>query len=155
MGLAELLLGKENPFAQWTGQNQNYLGALGAGIGSGQNIQSGLSNGLQMVPQAKQMDVEARRQQEADAKVLAQTNATQAWLQQNHPDLAQMVGAGMPVGEAWNIATQRMSPQQAGPNPTDDIQEYEYDYITISDPVSRNILVCLVCRPPTGQSPSG
>ena len=125
MGLAELLLGKENPFAQWTGQNQNYLGALGAGIGSGQNIQSGLSNGLQMVPQAKQMDLEARRQQEADAKVLAQTNATQAWLQQNHPDLAQMVEAGMPVGEAWNIATQRMSPQQ-GAKPTDDIQEYEY-----------------------------
>ena len=124
-GLAEMLLGASNPFAQWTSSNQNYLGALAAGIGSGQNIQSGLSNGLQMVPQAKQMDLEARRQREADAKVLAQTNATQAWLQQNHPDLAQMVDAGMPVGEAWNIATQRMSPQQ-GPDPTANMREYEY-----------------------------
>lgn len=111
MSLAELLLGKENPFAQWTSQNQNYLGALGAGIGSGQNIQSGLSNALQMIPQANQLDMEAQRQKVADAKVLAQTNATQAWLQQNHPDLAQMVEAGMPVGEAWNEATRRMSPQ--------------------------------------------
>lgn len=114
MGLAELLLGKENPFAQWTSQNQNYLGALGAGIGSGQNIQSGLSNGLQMVPQAKQMDVEFRRQQEADAKVLAQTNATTAYFQQKHPDLAQKVAAGMPVGEAWNEAMRRESPQAEG-----------------------------------------
>lgn len=110
-GLAEMLLGKENPFAQWTNDNQGYLGAIGAGIGSGQNIQSGLSNGLQMVPQAKQMDLEQRRQREADAKVLAQTNATTAWLQQNHPDLAQMVEAGMPISEAWNEATRRMSPQ--------------------------------------------
>ena len=126
MGLAELLLGKDNAFAQWTGNNQNYLGALGAGIGSGQNIQSGLSNGLQMVPQAKQMDLEANRQREADAKVLAQTNATQAWLAQNHPDLAQMVEAGMPVGEAWNIATQRMSPQGGGNDYPASVQEYEY-----------------------------
>lgn len=114
MSLLEALLGKENPAAQWAARNQNYLGALGAGIGSGQNIQSGLSNGLQMVPQAKQMDVEFRRQQEADAKVLAQTNATQAWLQQNHPDLAQMVEAGMPIGEAWNQATERMKPKGGG-----------------------------------------
>lgn len=111
MGLAEMLLGKDNPFAQWTMNNQGYLGALGAGIGSGQNIQSGLSSALQMMPQAKQYDVEQRRQAEADAKVLAQTESTKTWLTANHPDLAQMVDAGMDVGEAWNVAIKRMSPQ--------------------------------------------
>lgn len=113
MGLAEMLLGKDNPFAQWTSNNQGFLGALGAGVGSGQNIQSGLSSALQMMPQAKQYDVEQRRQAEADAKVLAQTNSTKAWLEQNHPDLAQMVDAGMDVGQAWNTALDRMSPQTA------------------------------------------
>jgi hypothetical protein len=125
MSLADMLIGQNSPFGQWAGNNSNFLTALGAGIGSGQNIQSGLSNALQMIPQANQLDTEAQRQKTADAKVVAQTNATQAWLEQNHPDLAQMVQAGMPVGEAWNMATERMKPQGGADMPAN-IREWEY-----------------------------
>lgn len=125
MGLLETLLGKENPLAQWAGQNQNFLGAIGGGLGQGQNIQSGLSAGLAQVPQAKALDYQANEQRKADEKVLAQENATVAWLQQKHPDLAQMVDAGMPVSEAWQEAMHRMQPQ-AAPEPTANMRDFEY-----------------------------
>jgi len=41
MGLAELFLGKENPFAQWANSNHNTLAAIGGGIGSGRQICGG------------------------------------------------------------------------------------------------------------------
>lgn len=116
MGIASLLLGAENPFAQWTNQNQNLLGAIGAGLGQGQNIQSGLSAGLSQLPQAKQLDQIASEKLKAEKLAETQANATQNWLQANHPDLAQMVQAGMPVSEAWQTAMDRMKPQ-AAPKP--------------------------------------
>lgn len=111
MGIAEALLGKDNPFTQWVGQNQNFLGAIGAGLGQGQNIQSGLGAGLSMLPQAKQLDQAAAEKLKAEKLAETQANATQNWLQANHPDLAQMVQAGMPVSEAWQTAMQRMQPE--------------------------------------------
>lgn len=115
MGLAEFLLGKDNPFAQWTGQNQNFLGAIGAGLAQGQNIQSGLSAGLAQVPQAKQLDREVAEKVKAEAKVVAQTNATKQWLAQNYPDLAQAVDAGLPVSDAWSEAFRRKNAKTAAP----------------------------------------
>lgn len=111
MGIASLLLGENNPFAQWTNQNQNLLGAIGAGLGQGQNIQGGLAAGLAAAPQAKQLDLAASEKLKAEKLAENQANATQNWLQANHPDLAQMVQAGMPVSEAWSTAMQRMQPQ--------------------------------------------
>lgn len=110
MGLASFILGENNPFAQWTNQNQNFLGAIGSGLGQGQNIQDGLAAGLAQMPQAKQADAAAAEKAKADKLAESQANATQNWLQANHPDLAQMVQAGMPVGEAWQTAMQRMQP---------------------------------------------
>lgn len=123
MGILSALLGENNPAAQWAGQNQAFLGAIGSGLGQGQNIQSGLSAGLAQVPQAKMLDAQAAEKAKADAKVEAQVNATQAWLQQNHPDLAQMVEAGMPVSEAWQAAMDRMQPESQQAQ-TSDIQNY-------------------------------
>lgn len=114
MGIASLLLGENNPFAQWTNQNQNLLGAIGAGLGQGQNIQGGLAAGLAAAPQAKQLDLAASEKLKAEKLAENQANATQNWLQANHPDLAQMVQAGMPVSEAWSTAMQRMQPQGGG-----------------------------------------
>lgn len=111
MGLASLILGENNPFAQWANQNQNFLGAIGSGLGQGQNIQSGLAAGAQMIPQARQADAAAAEKAKADKLAESQANATQNWLQANHPDLAQMVQAGMPVSEAWQTAMQRMQPK--------------------------------------------
>ncbi len=115
MGLASIILGENNPFAQWTNQNQNFLGAIGAGLGQGQNIQSGLAAGLAAVPQAKQLDQAAAEKLKADKLAESQANATQNWLAANHPDLAQMVQAGMPVAEAWQTAIQRQQPQTTQP----------------------------------------
>ena len=113
MGIASFLLGENNPFAQWAGQNQNTLGAIGAGLGQGQNLQGGLAAGLAAVPQAKQLDQATAEKLKAEKLAENQMNATQNWLQSNHPDLAQMVQAGMPVSEAWQTAMQRMQPAQA------------------------------------------
>lgn len=115
MGLLEILLGKENPATQWASQNQNFLGAIGAGLGQGQNLQSGLSAGLAQVPQAKALDYQAAEKAKADAKVVAQTNATKQWLAQNYPDLAQAVDAGLPVSEAWQEAFNRKNAKAAAP----------------------------------------
>lgn len=55
-GLLGLLLGNQNPVAQWAGTHSNFLGALGAGIGSGPTIGAGLGAAAQLVPQARQAD---------------------------------------------------------------------------------------------------
>lgn len=129
MGLAEALLGKQNPFTQWVSENQGFLGAVGSGLGQGQNIQSGLSAGLSMMPQAKMMDLQAAEKRKAEQMAAQQANATKSWLQANHPDLAQMVDAGMPVSEAWQAAMQRMQPQSV-----DYPAEFDLYRLTQSDP---------------------
>lgn len=99
MGIASLLLGAENPFAQWTNQNQNLLGAIGAGLGQGQNIQSGLSAGLAMAPQAKQLDLAASEKLKAEKLAENQANATTNWIQSNYPQYAHL-----PPEQAWQAA---------------------------------------------------
>lgn len=124
MGIASLLLGKENPFAQWAGENQNFLGALGAGLGQGQNIQGGLSAGLSMVPEAKMLDREAAEKLKADKLAENHLNATQNWVQANYPQYAHL-----PPAQAWEAAMLAEKEKISGgtaPSQTQDIQEYEY-----------------------------
>lgn len=90
MGIASLLLGENNPFTQWVGQHQNQIGAFGAGLGQGQNIQSGLSAGLSMVPQAKQLDRQAAEKLKADKLAESQLSMTANWLQSNYPQYANL-----------------------------------------------------------------
>lgn len=122
MGLAEFLLGAQNPFAQWTNQNQNLLGAIGAGLGQGQNIQSGLSAGLAAVPQAKALDYTANEKRKADAKVAAQTDAFKAYvLASKRPDLAPLLDAGVSRDEIFNTIMGKAD----GEAPST-VREYEY-----------------------------
>lgn len=102
MSLAELLLGKDNPVTQWTGRNANLLTGLGTSL---------LSDGMNFAPaqQGAALDRQAAAQKDADAKLATQTNATKQWLQQNYPDLAQAVDAGLPVSDAWGEAFKRES----------------------------------------------
>jgi len=124
MGIASLLLGENNPFAQWTNQNQNLLGAIGAGLGQGQNIQSGLSAGLAMAPQAKQLDLAASEKLKAEKLAETQANATTNWIQSNYPQFAHL-----PPQQAWQLAMEYEKSKiegAGGVNPTSDIQNYEY-----------------------------
>lgn len=101
MGLASIILGENNPFAQWTNQNQNFLGAIGAGLGQGQNIQSGLAAGLAQVPQAKQLDQAAAEKLKADKLAETQVSATQNWLDANYPQYAHL-----PPDQGFKLAMQ-------------------------------------------------
>lgn len=123
MGLAEYLLGAKNPFASWVNDHQNYLSALGAGLGQGQNIQSGLSAGLAAVPQAKLLDDKALEQRKAETKIAAQTDAFKSWLSTKRPDLVPLLDTGVSPAELFN---QAMAPPNTGPAPTTDIQNFEY-----------------------------
>lgn len=104
MALLDLLLGSQNPVAQWSNKNSGLLTGLGTSL---------LSDGMNFAPaqQGAAMDRQAAQQKDADAKLAAQTNATKDWLAKNYPDLAQAVDAGLPVSEAWQEAFKR---QQGG-----------------------------------------
>lgn len=96
----------------FVGQQRPFFQDLGYGLMKGKNWQEGMEEAAKrsetMAPlrsrEAERMG-EIQQQQE-------QRNQTLEWLSQNHPDLAQMVNSGMPVGDAWGQALKRM--QQAG-----------------------------------------
>lgn len=125
MALLELLLGKQNPAAQWAGQNSNFLGALGAGLASGPDLATGIGQGLKMAPQAKMLDMQVAEQQQEKAKQEQQQNATKALLQKEAPDLAQLLDTGIPMGEVWGEYLRRKSPQQ-GMEPTASMRDYQF-----------------------------
>lgn len=111
MGLLSMLLGDQNPAAQFVADNRNTIRGIGAGLASGPTFATGLSNAVQMGAQGGPMDDVARLQRKQAEEQAKQKTATQQWLAQKFPDLAQMVDAGMPISEAWQTATQRMQPQ--------------------------------------------
>lgn len=82
-------------------------GLLMAGLpmmfGNPQMQQQGLMMGLQ---NGSQLRAENRKTQQAEA----QKNKTLEYLQANHPQLASMVAAGMPVSEAWGQALKAQQP---------------------------------------------
>ena len=80
MGLASLLLGKENPFSQFVDSRQNTLGAWGAGLASGPSFQQGLSNAVQYGAQAAPLDQQAAEQRRAEEEAKAQMNRTAEYL---------------------------------------------------------------------------
>lgn len=125
MGLAEFLLGKENPFTQWVGDNQNYLGAVAAGLGSGQNIQAGLGSALQMMPEATQLDLHAREKRKADALAEQQANATTNWLAEKYPQYAKL-----PPSEGFKLALEAEQAKYqglgAGGGMPANVREWEY-----------------------------
>lgn len=113
MGLADLIFGTANPFSQYVDTNQQKLAGIGAGLASGQNFSSGLSNAVQGAQQGGQADrvyalsladqkarmeqiaYERQLQQNALGLQVQQRNATADWVAQNgHPELADAIRAG-------------------------------------------------------------
>jgi hypothetical protein len=76
-GLADLLFGANNGFAQWADNNQNLLGAIGAGLAKGPTFAQGLSEAAQMAPAARRMDLTQ--------------NQSVKWLQAKYPEIASAV----------------------------------------------------------------
>jgi hypothetical protein len=90
MGIASFLLGEANPFSQWVGENQNFLGAIGGGLGQGQNIQGGLAAGLAQLPQAKALDRADAEKRKADKLAETQLSLTDNWMKSNYPQYAHL-----------------------------------------------------------------
>lgn len=113
MGIASLLLGEQNPFAQWASQNSGMLGAFGAGIASGPDLATGLATGLQYMPAAKQNDLLRAEKQKAEALQVSQTNATKEWLAQNRPDLLPALDMGIAPAKLYEMAIQPQGGDQS------------------------------------------
>lgn len=100
-GLLDILLGADNPLAQFADSRQNTLGAIGAGLAAGPTFSQGLANAAQVVPQARQADYQM-------GLYRGQVSQTVAYLQKTHPDLAQAVQSGtLSPADAFNMAFQQ------------------------------------------------
>jgi hypothetical protein len=108
--LAELLLGKENPVAQWTNRNSNLLTGLGTSL---------LSDGMNFQPAqvGATLDRQAAAQKDADAKLAASQNYTVNFFRQKAPDIADMIDAGLPVSQGFQLYTDRQNAAMTGPEP--------------------------------------
>ena len=118
MGIASFLLGAENPFAQWVGENQNTLDAIGAGIGSGQNIQSGLSNALQLSQGTRQLDRADAEKRKADKLAESQLSMTDNWMKSNYPQWAHL-----PPEQGFKLAMQAEQAKISGGGDTNAFDE--------------------------------
>lgn len=66
--------------------------------------------------------LQAQKQQQAE---LARQNQTLEFLRRSAPDLAQLAEqGGMPMDQVWRLYTEQRTAQK-GPNPTDDMREYD------------------------------
>lgn len=119
MGLASMFLGDQNPFSQWVGGHQNFLNTIGSGLMQGQNLQHGLQIAGQVMPQARQLDLQQAEKMKADALKTAQSNYTLKLFQdKGFTDLVDLANAGAPMGELMQEYFKRIQPQ-AAPDPWD------------------------------------
>lgn len=79
-GLAELLLGKGNPFSQFINENQNKVHAAFGGLGSGTNFNEGLSGAAQAASRAAPLDQLAAEKRQMAENELSTRNRTAEWL---------------------------------------------------------------------------
>ena len=114
MGLASMLLGEKNPFAQWITENQNKIGAAGAGLAAGPDFGAGLSNAGQYAAQAAPLDATAALQRKAAAEQEKQQSATDLWMQKNYPQYVGLPG-DMGIKLALQAEEQKQKPQ-GGPD---------------------------------------
>jgi len=110
MGFASMLLGEKNPFAQWVTENQNKIGAVGAGFAAGPDFGAGLSNAAQYAAQAAPLDATAALQRKAAAEQEKQQTATDLWMQNNYPQYVGLPG-DMGIKLALAAEEQKQKPQ--------------------------------------------
>lgn len=89
-GLAELLLGKQNPFSQYVAENRNAVHNAFSGFGRGTDIGSGLGYAAQGAAYGTEKDDAYATQQKAEQERLNGINQTAAWLKQNYPQFSNL-----------------------------------------------------------------
>lgn len=111
------LLGTDNPFQQAVAGNRGRLGAIGAGLASGQNFAAGLSNAAQMQPMGAKADDAFAASQKAEAERQKSLNATIEFMRQKGYDdlIAGVEGGGLDMGTAWGEALRRGQPKSSTP----------------------------------------
>lgn len=104
MGLAELFLGKENPFSQYVAENKNTVRGAFAGLGQGTNFSAGMGNAAMGAQRGAIADDVASAERAAEEERKAQINMTAQFLREKGAeDLAMAVEGGMTSGaDAFN-----------------------------------------------------
>lgn len=102
-GILSLLLGADNPAAQWANQNRNWLAATGQGIASGFQAPDWAA--------ASRADQQAAQDKVNATKAEQSKNLTFDFISKNAPDIAAMVQAGLPIAEAWQLYIDRTNPK--------------------------------------------
>ena len=125
MGLAEMLLGKTNPFAQWAGENQNLLGSIGAGLAQGPSFSQGLANGAMRAPAGRAADAANLERRRAGQQNAEQQNVTASFVGERFPDLLGALSAGAPMERVWEEIMARMS-AQGGTEPTANMRDFQF-----------------------------
>lgn len=116
-GLAELLLGKSNPFSQFISENQNKVHAAFGGLGSGTNFNEGLSRAAQGAALASPLDQAAAEKRQLAEDGITARNKTAAYLR-SQPGGAQFADAiengmidGSTAFKSWLDASKGQAPQ--------------------------------------------
>lgn len=114
--LGEKLGWQGNPLYDALSSRRNALMGLGAGIATGTDWQSGISEGLQLAANGAKTDDAYALLQEEKAAEQETLNKTTEWLRQNgHANLLAAVESGaMTPGDAW---AQALAPASSGPSP--------------------------------------
>lgn len=68
MGLVSLALGDTNPLSQFIAQNKSAVHGFFGGLGSGQNLEEGLSNAAQSIAAGQRLDEERQKSEAAEAE---------------------------------------------------------------------------------------
>lgn len=124
-GLAELLLGKSNPFSQFISENQNKVSAAFGGLGSGTNFNEGLSRAAQGAALASPLDQAAAEKRQLANEGITARNKTAAYLR-SQPGGAQFADAiengmidGSTAFKSWLDASK-------GPDPTASMRDFQF-----------------------------
>lgn len=119
MGLAELFLGADNPFAKYVADNKQMVHGAFAGLGQGNSFSAGLGNAAIGAQRGSMLDDVTRADTKAEQERVAQINQTAAFLREKGAeDLAAAVEGGMTTGaDAFNQWYQQANakPEQIKP----------------------------------------
>lgn len=108
MALADMM-GWNNPFTNFVGDNRNSIIGFGAGLAQGKGLQEGLAMGAQGLQQGRPRDDAYAITKRAEEERLAQINQTSEWLKANYPQYA-----GLPPAEGFRAAMTEMGRTMGG-----------------------------------------
>jgi hypothetical protein len=122
MGLADLILGKTNPFAAFVDQNHNSIRNAGAQFAQGTSLGGALSGAAQGYAQGAPIDDAYATAQKAEQQRLDDIAKTSAWLKQNYPQYA-----ALPPEQGFEIASKLAAQKAAAPTADpSSVAEYKF-----------------------------